>query len=336
MVAQLDTAYVTTRPARALSRAVSYAFFEGRPLLTRGRWINPWLLRRAKKVAQRKQSAAVDRPLFILGTGRSGTTVLGKILSMHREVGWLNEPKLMWHAACEHEDLNGNYTDSAAAYRLAAADATPAVQRAMRNQYAAYLRTTRNSRVLDKYPELIFRTEFVRQIFPDARFLFLVRDGYATCRSIARWSQHHGQSSRKDNTDWWGVNRRKWQLLVEQLVRRDPQLGNHADTIAGFDDHVSMAAVEWILTMQEGLRLTETCSDVTLTVHYEQLTRAPRETVADILQFAGLQPDETVLDYARKTLRPVGETAALELPAIIRNSFDAAMQKLGYQSAPNS
>ncbi len=148
MVAQLDTAYITTRPARAVSRAVSYAFFEGRPLLTRGRWINPWLLRRAKKVAQREQSAVVDRPLFILGTGRSGTTVLGKILSMHREVGWLNEPKLMWHAACAHEDLNGNYTDAAADYRLAAADATPAVQRAMRNQYAAYLRATRNSHAL--------------------------------------------------------------------------------------------------------------------------------------------------------------------------------------------
>ena len=336
MVAQLDKDYCTTRPARALARAVSYAFFEGRPLLTRGRWINPWLMRRAKAIAGRQGGAVINRPLFILGTGRSGTTILGKVLSMHREVGWLNEPKLMWHVACTDEDLPGNYTDRAANYRLDAADATAQVRQAMHNQYADYLKITRNSRVLDKYPELIFRTEFVKAIFPDALFLFLARDGYATCRSISRWSQQHGKDEQQSVTDWWGINRRKWRLMVEQLVQADPELGQHADRIAAFTDHTAMAAVEWILTMQEGQRLLERHSDSTLLVSYENLTRKPVDTVREILQFAGLENDPMVADYAEKTLRPVGEPATLELPGVIQNSFDRAMKNLGYQATPNS
>ena len=38
--------------------------------------------------------------------------------------------------------------------------------------FGAYLTTTRSERLVDKYPELIFRVDFVRALFPDARFHF--------------------------------------------------------------------------------------------------------------------------------------------------------------------
>ena len=44
MVAQLDRLYATLRPQRVPPRLISYALFEGRPLTTRGRWINPLVL----------------------------------------------------------------------------------------------------------------------------------------------------------------------------------------------------------------------------------------------------------------------------------------------------
>lgn len=330
MVAQLDSHYVKTRPARALARLISYACFEGRPLTTRGRWLNPLLQAAGKRIARRSDPPSADRPLFILGTGRSGTTVLGKVLSLHREVGWLNEPKLMWHIACGDEDLNGNYTLRPARYRLHEGDADETVRKAMHNLYATYIAATRNSRVLDKYPELVFRVPFVRAIFPDARFLLLIRNGYDTCRSISRWSVDHASEDSGGHADWWGTDRRKWHYLVDELVRNDSKLSAHGDAIARLEDHAHMAAVEWDLSMREGLRVMQEHPEHVHPVRYEDLTTQPDATLRAILDFAELKPDARMLDYAADTLRGGRSAGPLELPDCIAESFRTTMTSLGY------
>jgi len=97
MLAQIDKEYISMRPWKLFSRLVSYALFEGRPLTTRGRWINPLIFSLFKIEKKLPQIKKVERPIFILGTGRSGTTVLGIVFSMHNQVGFLNEPKALWH-----------------------------------------------------------------------------------------------------------------------------------------------------------------------------------------------------------------------------------------------
>jgi len=330
VVAQLDKDYLLTRPGRAWSRLVSYALFEGRPLTTRGRWINPWLQQRFEHHARRSQTATIDRPLFILGTGRSGTTILGKILSLHPDVGWLNEPKLMWHVACPYEDLNGNYTDRTARYRLTEQDATQSASTAMRNLYASYLRSTSNSRVIDKYPELIFRLPFVKAIFPDARFIFLVRNGNDTCHSISNWSEDHGVQDTTNAADWWGSNRRKWDCLVNEVVAMDETWAPHTRTISALSKQSDMAAVEWVLSMQEGLAAMQAWATDIHMVRYEQLTQNPHEVLSDLLNFCELPLDTPVLRYAERHLRPPRPAPELPLPAFIEPYFATTMQQLGY------
>ena len=83
MVAQIDRLYIRTSPRKALVRILSYALFEGRPLTTKGQWINPLVLTLfsiQKRLPQLKQ---VRKPIFIVCTGRSGTTILCTLLSMH-------------------------------------------------------------------------------------------------------------------------------------------------------------------------------------------------------------------------------------------------------------
>lgn len=333
MVAQINPLYIKTRPTKVITRLMSYAFFEGRPVTTKGRWINPLVFSILKKVAANNSKyKPVKKPIFILGTGRSGTTILGIVLSMHREVGYLNEPKAIWHLIHPHEDVIGNYSQSNAKYRLTAEDATDQMQRRAAQMFGAYLTTTRSERLVDKYPELIFRVDFVRALFPDARFIFLVRNGWDTCQSIATWSKRLGVHRNGEKHDWWGVEDRKWRLLVEQLVETDSVLSQIADKVKHFERHLDRAAVEWIVTMQEGIRLIDTSPDCTHLVRFEDLTAKPDETLSALCDFCELPTDTIFQEYARQTLHPVPARKPFDIHWEIAPIFLEIMKELQYNA----
>lgn len=321
MVAQLDSAYIRTRPSRLWSRLLGYALFEGRPLTTRGQWINPILFRFFALQKSLPVLRAPKVPIFILGTGRSGTTILGMVLSMHRDVGFLNEPKALWAALRNDEDLIGSYHRGEARYRLGPADATPEVCNAAHRIYGAYLRLSMTQRVVDKYPEMIFRVPFVREIFPDAKFIFLSRNGWDTCSSIENWSARLGTQVSGKIHDWWGVNRRKWDLLVDQIISEHPDLTPHRDNLRDLRDHRAMAATEWIVTMREGLRLLGERPDDVLHVPYEALCAMPDATCRRIADFVGLRRDQVFLDYAKTVLRPAPSKVEFALPEFLDAPF---------------
>lgn len=330
MLAQIDSLYVRTRPMKALTRLISYAFFEGRPLTTRGRWINPLVFAAFGMEKHLPQIRRVEKPVFILGTGRSGTTILGVILSMHCDVGFLNEPKALWHSVYPGEDLIGNYTLGPARYRLGGEDATAEVKKNARRIFGAYLAATCSRRVVDKYPEMIFRVDFLRAIFPDARFLFLMRNGWDTCNSIEKWSERFGVSSGGEEHDWWGLNNRKWNLLVDQLLPEEPCFSDRIEEIRGIDKHSDMAAVEWVVTMKEGMRLLESHPENVHIVRYENLFLKPVETTADLLSFCGLPLDEKFSSFALSTLRKVEPKKPFKLHPAIEPAFINTMKELGY------
>ncbi len=331
MIAQLDTLYLKMRPWKVWSRMLSYALFEGRPLTTSGRWINPFVFAHFALEKKLPQLKRVQSPIFILGTGRSGTTVLGMVLSMHREMGFLNEPKALWHSAFSGEDLIGSYTRDPAQYCLYAEAATPIVKNSMRRLFGAYLFATFSKRVVDKYPELIFRVPFVRAIFPDAKFLFLVRNGWDTCHSIDGWSNRLGEQIGSETHDWWGVNRRKWHLLVEQMVPKHADLAPYAADMQGWVNQTDMAAVEWIITMRAGVALLEQFPEYVIKVDYEALCVSPRKKLASIIEFVEADAsDEIFFQYAEKTLRPTKFKPPFALHASIEKPFLETMQKLGY------
>ncbi len=334
MIAQINPNYIKTRPMKVLTRFMSYTLFEGRPVTTKGRWINPLVFSILKTVsATKNRYKSIEKPIFILGTGRSGTTILGIVLSMHREVGYLNEPKAIWHVIHPHEDLIGNYSRVPdAKYCLTAEDATDEMRQRAAQMFGAYLTVTRSKRLVDKYPELIFRVDFVRALFPDARFIFLVRNGWDTCNSIAAWSKRLGVQVNGENHDWWGVDDRKWRLIVEQLVKTDSVFAEMADEIKHFERHLDRATIEWILTMQEGLRLMQVASDYIHLVRFEDLTLEPDKTLAALCNFCELPTDNTFQEYARQTLRPVPARDPFDIHPKIAPVFHDTMAKLRYDS----
>lgn len=330
MIGQIDAEYIKANPLRILPRFLSYLFFEGRPLTTRGRWVNPLIFSHFALEKHLPPLKKVGKPIFIIGTGRSGTTILGIVLSMHRKVGFLNEPKALWASVFPKDDLVGSYQTEPGYYRLDEAHATPEVVMAAHKLYGAYLRTTFSERIIDKYPEMVFRVPFLRKIFPDARFLFLVRNGWDTCQSIDLWSKRLGMKNGENTYDWWGVNNRKWHLLVDQVVAHNSQLSAHIEEIRAFSDHRQMAAVEWAVTMAEGIKLAEQYPQAVHTVKYEALTDATDVALNEILEFCDLCNDKRFLKYGMKVLSPTSSKKPFELLPAIKAVFLDTMARLGY------
>lgn len=333
MLAQIDSRYFKLSPLATVKRLISYLLFEGRPLTTRGRWINPIIFALFAIEMRLPQIRKVNKPVFILGTGRSGTTVLGIVLSMHRDVGFLNEPKALWHAVFPEEDLIGSYTRGVARYRLSAEDATKEVCKHLHRLFGAYLAITFSTCVVDKYPELIFRVPFVKAIFPDAKFLFLVRNGWDTCSSIDSWSKRLGTINALETHDWWGVNRRKWNFLIDQVVVEHTDLAPYINEMRSWTRHVDMAAVEWIVTMREGMRLQRQYPNNVLRITYEEMCINPKSVLSNVCKFADLPGDDKkFFTYALQTLRSdTKPTRELQLNENIEVAFRLTMEELGYK-----
>jgi len=330
MVAQIDSVYFKTSVDSSLIRLTSYLFFEGRPLTTRGRWFNPVVNMHLKLASRIGPRGLVKKPIFIVGMGRSGTTILGVLLSMHRQIAFLNEPKAIWHIVNPNEDVIGNYNNDIAKFRLSEADVTPKAIEFADRIYGYYLALTRRSRLVDKYPELVFRVPFVKKIFPDAKFIFLSRNGWDACSSVEGWSRRFRINVSNEIHDWWGRDQRKWKIMLHELIQNDPSLSGIYPTIAKLNDDRTKAIVEWIITMREGNRITQEFSESVFMVRYEDLVASPVEKLSEIFRFCELNTDNRCLTYAQEIIKPVPIRPKFKIEDILIPAFKNTMNSLGY------
>lgn len=200
----------------------------------------------------------IEKPLFLVGSERSGTTLLRLMLDHHPQLSLLGEFEF-------------------AVDRLPAGDGWPDIE-----TYRQWLPRNRVFRHWDlsidpqlDYPQLVDsflvqkrtrdnkplvgatvhrRFDCLRRIWPDARFVHLCRDGRDVARSVMvmGWAGHVYRAA-----DWWHEAETLWQQTVDRL---------------GPDD--------WI--------------DVT----YEQLVRDAQATLDRICRFIGVDYDPAMLDYA--------------------------------------
>jgi hypothetical protein len=171
----------------------------------------------------------------------------------------------------------------------------------------------------------------VKAIFPDAKFIFLVRNGFDTSLSIDHWSERLGVQTNHDTYNWWGRNNRKWNFLVDQIVANDPDLSLQFDEIKGFKRHIDMATVEWIVTMREGLRLREEFPESVHTLLYEDLVNIPAKILPDLLKFCELKKDDKFIEYGTGVLKPGKLKQPIEIAECLKPAFFKTMSALGYQ-----
>ncbi|GAB3163902.1 hypothetical protein GCM10027059_19020 [Myceligenerans halotolerans] len=294
MIAQLDREYVSTAGIPpAIRRLAAYVFFEGRPAVVRGQWFNP-VVRANLDLGMRLGIREVDRPVFVVGIGRSGTTHLSRLLSAHRDVAWLNEPKMIWNMIHGGEDVSGFYAPRGR-FRLDARDAGPDVRERAEKLFGYFLSAVRGRRLVDKYPEMTYRIPFLKALFPDCKVVAIVRRPDDFVNSVLAWNERNGH----DGEDWWGVGDSKWDHMRAELVPGDAAVDDALRSAGGSPPSpAEKAATEWALGMRSILVARHQIDEL---VRYEDLALHPQKTIEGLLETCELEHSPAALALARRS-----------------------------------
>ncbi len=241
----------------------------------------------------------ISRPVFIIGCGRSGTTIFGTALSKHRYVTYLNEPRHLWFSAYPETDI---WTPKAYSRNgklvLAAADVEHRKSKKISRLFRFETIKSRRPVLIEKLPINNFRLNFIHQIFPDARFIHVYRNGLEVARSIEKLSEGGG---------WFGAKSYKWDKLVEYALSRDDTNNLPALCSTYFDKGL----LEWRLSTEAAVEfLRYLPDDAFFELKYYELIEYPVNTTSQVFEFIGIDDDSEVKNFVSENL--VRRTSKLE------------------------
>jgi hypothetical protein len=119
-------------------------------------------------------------PIIILGNTRSGTTIVQKVMSTHPDLALWYEPRTLWLYA-DPGRCHDEFDES---------DATDRVKQYIRKQFLKYQKRHGNRVVMEKTPANILKIPYVRAIFPEAIYLFVVRNPFSFISSVElKWQR---------------------------------------------------------------------------------------------------------------------------------------------------
>jgi hypothetical protein len=241
------------------------------------------------------------KPIIIVGTGRCGSTVFHRLLATHPQAMWLSgfcdrfptRPALnRWAVAARSNPLIrrllGRRIQPGECYRfwdkyafgfsepcrdLVQADVTARVKKQVRGALEPMLTPTR-SRLLLKitgWP----RIGFLNEIFPDAKFIHIMRDGRGVANSLLHVSFWRG---------WQGIQ--GWR--AGSLSSEDQAAWEGHDR-----SFVALAGLEWKIQMQAIETARQTLDPARfLEVKYETFCDQPLDIYRRVLEFAELPGSE--------------------------------------------
>ncbi len=159
-------------------------------------------------------SRKLKPPIIIFGNNRSGSTIVQKIMALHPDIVQWYEPRSLWLFADpgrRHDEFD-------------AKDATDKVKRYIRNQFLKYQKQYGDRVVLEKTPATILKIPYVRAIFPEATYLFIVRDPFSFISSVElKWQRPlsgKGIRRRLKSTPVTQLHYYAGRLISEQFYKR--------------------------------------------------------------------------------------------------------------------
>lgn len=287
----------------------------------------------------------MKRVVFIIGAGRSGSSILHELLGYHPGVGWMSElcekyPRQpqrnrrvleamrlplvgpLLRRRFEPQECYAFFDEfypgfSAPMRDLTATDLTQRAASRIRANLRAVTVAPRDTLVikLTGWPRLGFLVE----LFPEARFVHLVRDGRAVANSLLQVSWWHG---------WHGPENWRFGSLSEQYREIWEAHGRSFVALAAIEWRLIMDAVEVSRELIPQGRLLE--------VRYEDLCESPVAVMKKIVGHLPLDwSDELNKALVRHPLRSRNEKwrtdLGLDAAAVATSVLRDALPRYGYE-----
>jgi Sulfotransferase family len=249
----------------------------------------------------------LKRPIILLGNFRSGTTMLQRILATHPDVVGLYEPVGMWLYADpsrEHDEFDER-------------DATGRVKKYVRAQFLKYQTEHGNRTIIEKTPHNILRIRYVREIFPDARYLYIVRNPLSFISSVElKWQKPAGSKRLLKRIRTTPVTQIPLYLtrLLSQIwhnrILRRKYLSVWGPRYKGIQDDLRREDMLTVIARQWARAAGKADRDLALfdegqlfRLRYEDFVANPVDYLQRICLHCGLEMTDEMADYVRTTVR---------------------------------
>jgi Sulfotransferase family len=264
-------------------------------------------------------------PIFIIGCGRSGTTLAGRLFGLHPAVRYLNEPFDLWAAIDPTTDILQLYRKGECRALLDGSLVTDVT----RARFRSAMRAKGDLTLVEKSPINALRIGYILALEPSARFVHIVRDGVDVVRSIQKMaSVTNSLAFRPSLNDWWGIEGAKW----EALERDGAAASYYENEVSILSSDAQRGAYEWLVSMREVDDWRERLQSRLVEFRYEDLSRDPRSTLQGVVDALGFSCPGSWLNEAASQVRQSRKSTSepLRLPEKMCIDFNIYQERFGF------
>lgn len=226
---------------------------------------------------------AVEEPVFIVGSTRSGKTLLARLVGTHPDVTvFPNEANHLWHPETHpwyhspyRDEVAPFWVDPAAHTRFSSSLRDEWDGKRIRTVFGLHTRKSGKRIFINESAKITFLVPYIRTLFPSARFVNVIRDG-----EIVAWLQAN---------------------KIAGAIASRPRVYSEMGYDLSLLELLQTCASSWEQHLREVQRLINEGElleerDV-LSVRYEDLCEATEQQIERLCKFLGIDFDKIPLPF---------------------------------------